>query len=57
MSRYRRPLEELEAVHVPVEEQVAEQETQPAREFLEPEDYDRLRLLNDPTHAGRLHPR
>lgn len=56
MTRYRTPMADLDAVRVPVEEQVTEQETEPAREFLDPEDADRLRLLNDPAGAGRLRP-
>lgn len=51
-------LEELErGVRVPREEQVETQAVDPPREYVEPEDLDRARLLADPAGAGRLHPR
>ena len=47
-------LAELErSAHVPVEEQVVEQETTPPHDAMAPEDLDRARLLGV-TGAGRL---
>ena len=59
MSRpYHLPLDDLErGVRVPDEDQIESQDTDPPREFLEPEDLDRARLLADPAGAGRLKPR
>ncbi len=59
MSRdYRQSLEDLErGVRVPREQQIEGQDTEPPREYMEPEDLDRLRLLANPMAAGRLKPR
>jgi hypothetical protein len=57
-ARSPRTLDELEAsARVAFDDQVAEHDPDPPREYLEPEEYDRLRLLNDPAGAGRLRPR
>ena len=58
MSRnYRQSLDDLEhGVRVPREQQSEAQDADPPREYMEPEDLDRLRLLS-PTGAGRLKPR
>jgi hypothetical protein len=57
-SRFRQSLDELErGVRVPRERQVESQETDPPREFIEPEDLDRVMLLANPAGAGRLKPR
>ena len=53
-SKYAQPLAALEGVHVPLEEQVTGQQVAPPREYLAPEDLDRLRLLNSPAGSGRL---
>lgn len=56
--RYSRPLEDLErAAHVRVDDQVQEQDVSPPRQYVDPEDADRLRLLNDPAGGGTLRPR
>ena len=55
---YRQSLDDLErSVRVPREAQVEVQATEPPRDYLEPEDLDRLRLLANPAGAGRLNPR
>jgi hypothetical protein len=56
--RYKQSLEALErGVRVPLDQQVEEQDVEPPRSYVEPEDLDRLRLLADPAGAGRLNPR
>jgi hypothetical protein len=59
MSRnYRQSLDDLErGVRVPREQQSEAQDAEPPREYVEPEDLDRLRLLASPMGAGRLKPR
>ena len=58
VPRYRRSLEQLEdGVRVPQDEQVEEQPTGAPHDVLDAEDFDRLQLLNNPSSAGRLHPR
>ena len=58
MSRFEASLEDLErSARVPREQQVEAQDVDPPRAYLEPEELDRLRLLADPTGAGRLDPR
>ncbi len=52
-SPYARPLTELDAVHVAPEDQVEEQDVDTPRDFVEPEDLDRARLLSI-EHGGRL---
>lgn len=52
-SPYARPLTELDAVHVAPEDQVEEQDVETPRDFVEPEDLDRARLLSI-EHGGRL---
>lgn len=54
MTRYDVPLEQLDAVHVPVEEQGETQPVDEPRTYLDPEDADRLQLLANPSGAGRL---
>lgn len=57
-SRFRQSLDELErGVRVSREQQVESQETEPSREFMEPEELDRVRLLANPAGAGQLKPR
>jgi len=57
-KRFKRSLADLEAeAHVPREQQVESQAVDPPRDYLDPEDFDRLRLLADPSGAGRLRPR
>lgn len=56
--RFKRSLEELEAeAHVPREKQVESQPVDSPHDFVEAEELDRIRLLNDPAGAGRLRPR
>ncbi len=59
MSRnYRQSLDDLErGVRVPREQKSEAQDAEPPREYVEPEDLDRLRLLASPMGAGRLKPR
>ena len=59
MSRnYRQSLDDLERdVRVHREQQSEAQDGEPPREYVEPEDFDRLRLLASPDGAGRLKPR
>lgn len=58
MGRYSKPLKDLEAeAHVRPEDMVEEQDVEPPREFLDPEDFDRQQLLANPAGAGRLRPR
>lgn len=52
-DRYRVPLDELDAVHVPVEDQVTAAPQPPAEGPLAAEELDRQRLLGV-TGAGRL---
>ncbi|MCW2615057.1 MAG: hypothetical protein JWN08_2051 [Frankiales bacterium] len=54
MTRFAVPLEQLDAVHVPVAEQVESQPGDEPRTYLDPEDADRLHLLANPSGAGRL---
>lgn len=55
---YRQSLDDLErGVRVPREQQTEEQDVEPHREYLEPEELDRVRFLADPASAGRLDPR
>ena len=57
-GRFRRTLDDLErSAHVPFDEQVQEQDADPPRDYLDPEDADRLRMLADPAGAWRLDPR
>jgi hypothetical protein len=57
-GRFAKRLEDLEAsAHVPVDEQVEEQPTDPHHEYLAPEDYERQQLLASPLGAGTLRPR
>lgn len=54
---YRKSLDDLErGVRVPRDEQITAQEAEPPRDYLDPEDLDRMRLLADPASAGRLKP-
>lgn len=53
-NRYAKPLADLDAVHVPLADQVAGQAVERPGEYMAAEDLDRLRLLNDPAGAGRL---
>lgn len=52
-SPYARPIAELDAVHVPADDQVEEQDVGAPREYVDPEDLDRARLLSI-EHGGRL---
>ena len=52
-SPYARPLAELDAVHVHADDQVEAQEVDAPREYVDPEDLDRARLLSI-EHGGRL---
>lgn len=52
-SPYARPLAELDAVHVAPEDQLEEQDVDAPREYVDPEDLDRARLLSI-EHGGRL---
>lgn len=57
-NRFKRSLADLEhEARVPREQQVESQEADPPRDYMDPEDLDRLRLLADPAGAGRLRPR
>jgi len=57
-NRFKRSLADLEhEAHVPREQQVESQAVDPPRDYMDPEDLDRRRLLADPAGAGRLHPR
>ncbi|MCW2606961.1 MAG: hypothetical protein JWO60_1654 [Frankiales bacterium] len=52
---YRQSLTDLErSARVPREQQVETQDVTPPREYLAPEDLDRLRLVSSPESAGRL---
>lgn len=54
----RQSLDDLErGVRVPREEQLEAQDADPPREYVEPEDLERARLLADPAGAGTLRPR
>jgi hypothetical protein len=56
--RFRQSLTELERnVRVSREEQLETQEVEPIREYVAPEDLDRMRFLADPAGVGRLNPR
>ena len=50
---YSRPLSELDAVHVAPDDQVEAQDVDSPREYVDPEDLDRARLLSI-EHGGRL---
>jgi hypothetical protein len=51
-------LEALEAsARVPREQQIETQDVEPLREYIAPEDFDRIRLVASPESAGRLKPR
>ena len=52
-SPYARPLSELEAVHVAVEDQVEAQDVDVPRDVVDPEDLDRAKVLSI-EHGGRL---
>ena len=55
---YRQSMDDLErGVQVPREQQIELQETATLREYVEPEDLDRLRMLASPSGAWRLDPR
>jgi hypothetical protein len=55
---YRQSLDDLErAVRVPRDQQSETQDADPPREYVDPEDLGRLRLLSDPAGLGRLEPR
>ena len=55
---YRLSLDDLErGVRVPRDAQIEAQDVDPPREYLEPEDLDRVRLLASPAGASRLEPR
>ena len=55
---YRQSLTDLErTARVPRDQQGETQPVDPPREYLDPEDLDRLRLLADPAGPGRLNPR
>jgi hypothetical protein len=57
-QNFRQSLDDLErSVRVSREKQVATQDAEPLREYVAPEDLDRMRLLADPAGAGRLNPR
>lgn len=57
-SRFRQSLDDLErGVHVPREQQVETQEVEQLREYVAPEDLDRVRLVASIESAGRLNPR
>ena len=45
------------SVRVPRELQVETQDVEPLREYVAPEDFDRIRLVASPESAGRLKPR
>ena len=53
-SRYAVPVEALDRVKVPADQQVIEQSVHVDQEYLAPQDLDRARLLSI-TSAGRLH--
>ena len=55
-NRYAVPMASLESVEVPVDRQVAEQAVHLDREYLTPEELDRVRLLAT-CEAGRLRAR
>jgi hypothetical protein len=55
---YRQSLQDLErAVRVPRDQQSEVQDVDPPREYMDPEELDRLRLVSDPAGPGRLNPR
>ncbi len=55
---YRQSLDDLErTARVPRDQQSETQVADPPREYMDPEDLDRLRLLSDPASPGRLKPR
>ena len=45
------------SARVPREHQVETQDVEPLREYVAPEDFDRIRLVASPESAGRLKPR
>ena len=45
------------SARVPRERQVETQDVEPLREYVAPEDFDRIRLVASPESAGRLKPR
>lgn len=54
-QRYRTSIGDLEAsARVALADQREEQPASPPRDVLDPEDADRLSLLNSPAGAGRL---
>ena len=55
---FQQSLDDLErSVRVAPEHQVETQDVETVREYVDPEDLDRMRLLADPAGAGRLKPR
>lgn len=57
-SNFGQSLAALESsARVPREQQVETQEVEPLREYVAPEDFDRIRLVASPESAGRLDPR
>lgn len=55
---FRQSLDDLErSVRVPREQQVETRDVEPVREYVEPEDLDRIRLVAAVESAGRLDPR
>lgn len=52
-NKYAVPMATLESVKVPVDQQVAEQDVSVDRQYLTPEELDRVRLLST-SAAGRL---
>ena len=55
---YSQSLDALErTARVPRDQQVEEQDVDPPRSYVDPEDLDRMRLLADPAGAGTLNPR
>jgi hypothetical protein len=57
-NTFRQSLDDLErSARVPRDQQVETQDVEPPREYLAPEDLDRIRLVAAPESAGRLNPR
>ena len=57
-SNFRQSLDDLErSARVPREQQVETQDVEPLREYVAPEDLDRVRLVASIEGAGRLNPR
>ena len=55
---FGQPLAALESsARVPREQQVETQDVETPREYMAPEDFDRIRLVASPGGAGRLKPR